>query len=77
MWWSSRHLFLPDEFLPFSYSTSVTEWGRLPGRSAQQDQEMEEAEETDGCEEAEGVPEVPKQSKKNLFSEWDGSYRVV
>jgi len=38
---------------------------------------MEEAEETNGYEEAEGTPEVPKQSKKNPFSEWDGSYRII
>ncbi|NXJ13230.1 WDHD1 protein, partial [Odontophorus gujanensis] len=58
------------------YSTSATEWGRLPGRSAQQDQEVEEAEETDGCEEAEGTPEVPKQ-RPNPFSKAVSSAEVI
>uniref|UniRef100_A0A8C3U706 WD repeat and HMG-box DNA-binding protein 1 n=1 Tax=Catharus ustulatus TaxID=91951 RepID=A0A8C3U706_CATUS len=55
------------------YSSSATEWGRLPGRNAQQDQEVEDAEETDACEEAEETPEVHRESKKNIFSEWTGS----
>lgn len=58
------------------YSTSATEWGRLPGRSAQQDQEMEEAEETNGYEEAEGTPEVPKQ-RPNPFSKAVSSAEVI
>lgn len=65
--------FLSVEFLPFSYSSSATDWGRLPGRNAQQDQEVEDAEETDACEEAEETPEVHRESKKNIFSEQTGS----
>lgn len=61
--------FLSAEFLPFSYSSSASEWSRLPGRNVQQDEEVEDAEETDAYEEAEETPEVHKESKKNLFCE--------
>ncbi|NXW43296.1 WDHD1 protein, partial [Nyctiprogne leucopyga] len=43
------------------YSSSATEWSRLPVRNVQQDQEMEDAEETDASEEVEEKPEVHKQ----------------
>ncbi|NXF08688.1 WDHD1 protein, partial [Smithornis capensis] len=49
------------------YSSSATEWSRLPVRNVQQHQEMEDAEETDACEEAEETPKVHTQ-RPNPFS---------
>ncbi|NXL01314.1 WDHD1 protein, partial [Mesembrinibis cayennensis] len=62
--------------LSAGYSNSATEWGRLPVRSVQQDQEMEDAEETDAYEEAEETPEVHKQ-RPNPFSKGVTSAEVT
>ncbi|NXL94080.1 WDHD1 protein, partial [Alectura lathami] len=51
------------------YSRSATEWGQLPARGVQQDQEVEDDEEADGDEEVEETPEVHKQRPNpNPFS---------
>ncbi|NXJ98950.1 WDHD1 protein, partial [Corythaixoides concolor] len=62
--------------LSAGYSNSATEWGRLPVRNVQQDQEMEDAEETDADEEAEETPEVHKQ-RPNNFSKGVTSAQVT
>ncbi|XP_068874707.1 WD repeat and HMG-box DNA-binding protein 1 [Aphelocoma coerulescens] len=50
------------------YSSSATEWSRLPGRNVQQDQEVEDAEETDAYEEAEETLEVHQEKEPNPSS---------
>ncbi|XP_017692300.1 PREDICTED: WD repeat and HMG-box DNA-binding protein 1 isoform X1 [Lepidothrix coronata] len=62
--------------LSAGYSSSATEWGQLPVRNVQQDQEVEDAEETDACEEAEETPEVHKQ-RPNPFSKGVTSAEVT
>ncbi|NWI17154.1 WDHD1 protein, partial [Crypturellus soui] len=62
--------------LSAGYSTSATEWSRLPVRNVQQDQEMEDEEEADACEEAEETPETHKQ-RPNPFSKGVASREVI
>ncbi|KAI1237476.1 hypothetical protein IHE44_0013550 [Lamprotornis superbus] len=59
------------------YSSSATEWGQLPGRKVQQDQEVEDAEDIDACEEAEEAPEVHKEKEPNHFSKGVTSAEVT
>ncbi|KFR14644.1 WD repeat and HMG-box DNA-binding protein 1 [Opisthocomus hoazin] len=65
-----------QKHLNAGYSSSATEWSRLPVRNVRQNQEMEDAEETDACEEAEATPEVHKQ-RPNPFSKGVTSAEVA
>ncbi|XP_039923184.1 WD repeat and HMG-box DNA-binding protein 1 [Hirundo rustica] len=59
------------------HSSSATNWGQLPGRRVQQDQEVEDAEETDACEEEDETPEVHKEKEPNHFSKGVTSAEVI